>query len=88
MSIEKGSWSATATSSELIAESDDRGSLVVQLQSGNRVSLGFGEDAVFGEGVQLGTDGDSVEIKGHQARMAINGICDTGGTASGGYQES
>lgn len=89
MGIDKGNWAATATSSELVAANEDRGSLIVQLTSaGDPTSLGIGEDAVFGDGVQLISAGDFVEIKGHQARLAVNGICDTGNSSSGGYQES
>lgn len=86
--ISKGSLSITATTSELVAANLDRGSVVIQLLSGNSVALGLGEAAVYGEGIHLVGIGSSVTIKGHQARKAINGICDTGLSATGGYQES
>lgn len=85
----KGSWAATAASSEIVAANEHRGSVIVQLQSaGDETSLAFGEAAVFGEGVQLINAGDFVEVKGHQARKAIYAICDTANSSSGGYQES
>lgn len=86
--MDKGSWSATATSSELVAANEHRGSVIVQLTSGDPVSLAFGEAAVFGEGIQLRAVGDFMQVRGHQARLAIYGICDSGNSCSGGYQES
>lgn len=86
--MDKGSWSATASSGKLVAANTYRGSVIVQLTSGDPTSLAFGEDAVFGEGIQLVSVGDFVEVRGHQARLAIYGICDTANSSSGGYQES
>ncbi len=88
MSIDSGTWTATAVSSEIVPASNDRLSVVIQLTSGNNTQLGIGEDAVFGEGLQLTGTGSFIEIKGHQARMAINAICDSGNSSSGGYQDS
>lgn len=87
MALDQGSFSATAASSELVAASNDRGYVMIQLTSGDPMSLGLGEDAVFGEGIHLMVVGDFAIIRGHQVRGAINGICDTGNTAGGGYQE-
>lgn len=83
----KGAWSATAVSSELVPASTYRSSVIIQLLSGDQMSLGLGEDAVFGEGTTLREAGDYIEIRKPQSRLAINGICDTGNSASGGYQE-
>lgn len=87
MALDQGSFSATAVTSELVAENDYRGYVIVQLTSGDPMSLGLGEAAVFGEGIHLMVVGDFAIIRGHQARLAINGICDAGNNASGGYQE-
>lgn len=84
----KGSWAATAATAELVAASMYRGSVIVQLQSGDPVSLAFGEAAVFGEGILLKDVGDYVEVKEPLARLAVNGICDSGNSADGGYQTS
>jgi hypothetical protein len=86
--IGNGSWAATAASSELVAANNDRENVVLQLHSGSATALGFGEAAVFTDGLQLITVGGTITIKGHQARMAINGICDGGNTSTGGFQES
>lgn len=84
----KGAWSATASTSELAAISTYRGSVIVQLQAGDPTWLAFGEDAVVGEGLLLKDVGDYVEVKEPLARLAINGICDTGNSSDGGYQTS
>ena len=84
----KGSWSATTTTSELAAAGAYRGSVIVQLQSGDPTWLAFGEDAVVGEGLLLKDVGDFVEVKEPLARLAINGICDTANSSDGGYQTS
>lgn len=83
----KGAWSATATTSELVAASTYRKSVLIQLQSGDSTAIAFGEAAVFGEGILLQDTGDYVEVKEPLARLAINGICDTGNSSDGGYQE-
>lgn len=88
MSIDSGTWAATAEASEIVPANNDRLSVVIQLTSGNATQLGIGEAAVFSEGLQLVDAGDFIEIKEHQARMAIYAICDSGNSSSGGYQES
>lgn len=85
--MSQGSWAATATTSELVAASTYRASVVVQLQDGDPTWIGIGVAAVVGEGIYLKDAGDSVEIKSPSARKAINGICDTDLSSSGGYQE-
>lgn len=84
----KGTWAATAANAELVAANAYRGSVIVQLLSGDPTSLAFGEAAVFDEGVQLRAVGDAIEVRGYQATLAVYGICDTANTSSGGYQES
>ena len=87
MALDQGSFSATAATSELVAANGYRGYVMVQLTSGDPVSLGLGEAAVFGEGIHLMVVGDFAIIRGRQAEKAINGICGAGNTASGGFQE-
>lgn len=82
----KGSWTATNTSSELVAADVNRRSLVLQLISGSAVSIGIGEAAVFGQGGGMLKVGDFVSLIRLQAGEAICGICDSGETAAGGYQ--
>lgn len=82
----KGTWSATATTSTLVAADANRRTLVVQLVSGDPVSIGIGEAAVFGEGAGMIAEGDYISLGPNQAQQAINGICDSGNSASGGYQ--
>lgn len=84
----KGSWSATDESSELVAANMYRGSVIIQLQSGNPTAIAFGELAVFGEGLLLKDVGDFVEVKEPLARLAVNGICNGAGSSNGGWQES
>lgn len=92
MAMEKGSWSADATSvigaPIIAANADDRGSVIIQLTAGDPTSLAFGEIAVFGEGLQLVNVGDWIRVPGHLGRLAVYGICDGGNSSSGGYQEN
>ena len=88
MAIEKGTWAATAVSSEILAANDDRLTVIIQLHSGDITALGLGEAAVFAEGLKLVSAGDFIEIKEHQARGAIYAICDSGNSSAGGFQES
>lgn len=83
----KGSWSASDASSEIVESNEYRGSVIVQLQSGDPTSVAFGEDAVFGEGIQLISSGDFIKMTGYRAGLSINAICDSGNTSNGGYQE-
>lgn len=82
----KGSWSATDTSSELVAADVNRRSITLQLLAGDSMSIGIGEAAVFGEGGTMLVVGDFISLVRLQAGEAIYGICDTGKTADGGYQ--
>jgi hypothetical protein len=67
-----------------------RDKLVIQMRTSNPVSLAFGTDepAIFLDGVQLRTAGSVIIITGALARESVYGVCDTGQTASGGYQEA
>jgi hypothetical protein len=58
------------------------------MRSGDITSLAFGEDAVFADGIQLRVAGDAFEVRGVLATKAVNVICDTGNTSTGGFQTS
>jgi len=82
----KGSWAATAADSVLVAADTYRGSIELQHTAGSPVFIGFGEAGVVGQGIKFAVTSPYYLINDHRARMAIHGICDTGLTASGGYQ--
>ncbi len=84
----QGAWTSTQATSQVIAGDNSRTLLTVQMvtASSSPTSLGFGTAAVLGEGVQLVNIGDSVTVRGHLAKLAVNAICDTGQTSGGGYQ--
>ena len=86
-------WSIGAgevdVSKEIIAADGNRDELTVQLvlqtlNGADIVFLGFGEDAVSGEGVALGGKGCSIRILGAKAKLAVNAICDA--VVSGGIE--
>lgn len=79
-------WSATAASSVIVAADDNRLYLTIQLLAGDPMSIGVGETATYGKGVTLVEVGDCVKIRGGAAKLAISGVCDTGNSATGGYQ--
>jgi hypothetical protein len=87
-----GSWSTTDASSLIVPANVYREKLVVQMRSSNLCSLAWDNGleagvAVFTQGVQLRIAGSVIIVTGALARSAVYGICDTGLTASGGYQE-
>jgi hypothetical protein len=84
--MSKGTFSATAADSIVIAADEYRGEINLQHASGNAVYLGFGEAAVVGQGIFLSSAAAFLQINDHRARMAIHMKCDTGHTATGGYQ--
>ena len=76
-------------SKEIIAADKYRDELTIQLVTQNNIGqdivyLGFGEDAVIGEGIALGGKGCAVRILGAKARLAVNAICDD--VVSGGIE--
>ncbi len=83
----RGAWAATAASSEIIAADEYRDKLTIQLHSGDITALGFGEAAVFAEGIRLVAAGDTVEIEGALTRGAVYAICDAASSSAGGYQK-
>lgn len=83
--MSKGSWTASEADSAIVAADTYRASVTVQVLSGGPIYLGFGEAAVAGEGLYV-TEGGSITIDDHRARLAIHAICGAGSTAAGGYQ--
>ncbi len=86
-------WSIGAgevdVSKEIIAADGHRDELTVQLNAqtlngADIVYLGFGEDAVSGEGLAIGGVGCSARMLGAKARLAVNVICDA--VVSGGIE--
>jgi len=84
-------WNVEAdTVTEILATDEYRDELVVQLHSqvgwpgGDFVYLGFGEDAVDGEGVCLGGIGHTVRVLGAKARLAVSAVCTA--ASSGGIE--
>jgi hypothetical protein len=83
--MSKGAWNATEVDSVLVAADEFRGEVALQNNSTENVWLGFGEAGVVNQGLILAPNGYFV-VNDHRAALAIHGICDTGKTASGGYQ--
>lgn len=84
----KGTFAGTATTSEVVAVGATRKSITLQLVSGSPTFVGIGEAAVYGEGIGMLVAGDFVTIGIHQAKLAINCICDTGLTSVGSWQDT
>ena len=83
-----GSWAlASALSAMIVPANEYRDKLVVQMRSGNPVSIAFNEDAVALDGVQLRIAGSVIIVTGALARSAVYGICPTS-DGTGGYQEN
>ncbi len=80
----KGNWTATGTSAEIIAANEYRDTLTLQKTNDTDVSLGLGETAVLGKGLQLFTVGCSITLRGFHARSAVNAI---GNGGTGTYQD-
>jgi hypothetical protein len=86
----KGHQTVTAATTEIAPANVYREKLVLQCHSitGGSVSLGFGVDAVYADGMQMLAVGSTVAVAGALARSAVNGICDAGQSAVVGYQEA
>ncbi len=80
----KGNWAATSASAVIVAANEYRDILTLQKTNDTDVSLGLGEAAVLGEGVQMLVVGDVVTIYGYHARKAIYAI---GNGGQGTYQD-
>ena len=79
----KGAYMGTAVSVELVARDKYRDVITIQHINTNAVSFGIGEPAVAGEGIHLTFPGDTLVLRGAQARSAIHVI---GGGGRGAYQ--
>jgi hypothetical protein len=83
--MSKGSWAATASSSIIVAADANREFLFIQkITNAVAVAIGIGEAAEAGKGIQLTNIGDSVLLRGPNARAAIYAI---GNTGAGTYQD-
>lgn len=74
------------TSESIVAANDNRSHLTIQLKGSTSIELGIGTAAVAGQGIKLIQPGDSVQIKGALAKLAVNGI-GTITTSNGGWQD-
>ena len=85
----KGTSNVSAVSSEIAPANQYREKLVLQLHSitGGSVSLGFGVDAIYADGVQLYAAGSTIAVSGALARLAVNGITTGVNTGVVGWQE-
>ena len=85
----KGTVTVLATTTEIAPANEYRDKLVLQVHSitGGSVSLGFGVDAVYADGVQLLAAGSTIAVAGALAGSAVNGICNAGQSAVVGFQE-
>ena len=83
-----GHWSATDVSSILVPANQYRAKLVLQMRAGDPGALAFGKPAVFADGVQMRSMGSCMLVEGPLSREAVYGVCNTGTTATGGYQEN
>ena len=81
--MSKGSWTATAASTALVAADEYRDQLFIQKTNNTTVALGIGEAAVAGEGIQLTNVNDVAVLRGAAAREAIYMI---GNNGAGTYQ--
>ena len=81
--MSKGSFSATAASTQIISADEFRDYLTIQKSNATQIAIGIGEAAVAGEGVQLINIDASLELRGVAARLAIYAI---GNGGTGTYQ--
>jgi hypothetical protein len=82
----KGAWTSTAVESTILAADSSRRQVAIQHTGGDAAYLGFGETAEVGKGIRVNIDAPYLQITDARAQMAIHMICDTGQTATGGYQ--
>jgi len=79
-----GKFTATAASTEAVAANAYRTHLCIQKQNATAMAFGIGEAAVADEGIVLSKAGETLNIDGNLAGMAIYAI-GNGGTMT--YQE-
>lgn len=81
-----GSWSATDTADTILAADENRAQVILQLYAGSDVYLAFGGTAVAGEGLRISQVMPVIVIDDYRAALAISVVCNTGGSATGGYE--
>ena len=79
-----GSFSGTSASAILVAANTYRDNLLIQKTNATVVAIGIGIAAEAGKGVQLVNIGDTLHLRGAEARLAIY-VIGNGGT--GTYQD-
>ena len=79
-----GNWSATDASAEIVPANEYRDCLAIQKTNLTIVAIGIGVAAEAGKGIQLGNIGDTLMLRGAQAREAIYAI---GNGGAGTYQD-
>ena len=88
--MSKGHNTVTDVNSLIAPANAYREKLVVQVHTvtSGSITLGFGENAVYLQGIQLLQAGSVIAIAGALARSAVYGICNTGQSSVVGYQEN
>jgi hypothetical protein len=81
--MSKGSFSATAVSTQIVAADEYRDSLTIQKTNATQIAIGLNEAAVAGKGIQLINADSSIELRGVWATMAVYAI---GNGGTGTYQ--
>ena len=83
----QGTFTLNGTSTQQIVAADtNRVFLTIQSKGSTSFELGIGTAAVAGQGIKLINPGDSAQIKGALAKLAVNAI-GTATTSNGGYQD-
>jgi len=75
----KGAFTGTAASTEIVAANAYRDGIILQHTNATAIEIGIGEAAVAGSGVKLIKIGDTLVLRGADARAALYGI-GNGGT--------
>jgi len=83
MAYDRGKWEGKAKSKKILDADAYRDGFIIQLANRVQASVGFGEKAKLGEGIQLLNIGDAVIAKGYAATLEIQII---GEGAEGTYQ--
>ena len=87
MAISKGNWSANDSNKIIVPANDARTELVIQHRGGDPVYLGFGEPAEGGKGITISEAMPMYVINSYLSEREVYGLCASGDSANGGYQE-
>jgi hypothetical protein len=84
----KGTYTATAADSVIVAASEANHDVEILYYSGDAGYLGFGEAGVVGQGIKIDSAAPYYKIPSGDPRLLldVHMICDTGLTQTGGYQ--